>query len=406
MAEVHVRVVGASALAEQLRALLSFCSQESGPLGGESTDSSLTIVVLEDDDELPVDLVDAVWQDGGQLLRVMLTRGRVRVGPYVRRGSTACLECLTATETEVPPRPAPTDPGVTTQIAAALSARQVYALLSRSLPSHLPLHIRQTDTETFELVEYTAATRPGCPRCSARVLEQPRPAPLSAVYEAAVAIPPREFADLKGHQNHYKPGNLSLQRKFRTWPTCPHLPLTAPALDRLAVPWARATEPSASAAVTEAEVSILLKISVGLQGITEQRVLRWTAAGGNIGSAHAYLIVRDCEGIKPGLYAYLEEKHELAQLVGSVDGLGGDSPVTVVMTGDVGKVAQKYGPFGLRVTLQDGGCSLASLAIAGNALGIGIRTRNAWDTDKIMGALTIGPDSELVTSVTDLVRAR
>ncbi|MGV8973575.1 MAG: hypothetical protein ACOH10_14735, partial [Rhodoglobus sp.] len=133
---------------------------------------------------------------------------------------------------------------------------------------------------------------------------------------------------------------------------------------------------------------------------------RWTAAGGNIGSAHAYLIVRDCEGIKPGLYAYLEEKHELAQLVGSVDGLGGDSPVTVVMTGDVGKVAQKYGPFGLRVTLQDGGCSLASLAIAGNALGIGIRTRNAWDTDKIMGALTIGPDSELVTSVTDLVRAR
>lgn len=406
MSAVPVRIDGTGTLAEQLRALLPSCEQVTGAPGAVAADGSLVVVVHEGVQEFPVEVVDAAWLSGAPLLRVTLRGSVLCVGPYVRRGSTACLECLTATETDVPRDRVPNDAHLTTQVAAALAARQVHALLSRALVSHLPHHIRRTDTETFETLEYTGATRPGCRRCSERELDHPRPAPAGALYEAAVAIPSREFADIKGHQNHYKPANLALQKKFRTWPTCPRVPLTAPALDRLKVPWARATVPSASTTVTEEEISILLKLSVGIQDVLEQRVMRWTAAGGNIGSTHAFLAVRDCEGIEPGLYAYLEENHMLARLAGPVDGIDGDGPVTIILTGSHGKVAQKYGPFGLRVTLQDGGCALTSLAVAANALGIGIRTRNEWDADRITRSLTMVPEVELITSVTDVMRVK
>ena len=48
---------------------------------------------------------------------------------------------------------------------------------------------------------------------------------MGARYEQSVAIPPAAFVDSKGHQQHYKPSNLRLQREFRDWPVCPRTPL-------------------------------------------------------------------------------------------------------------------------------------------------------------------------------------
>ena len=401
---VDLQVLGQGPFADALRDLLA----EGGmtPAGTEpnAAQESLVVLALDEGVELPSAEVEAAWLSGKPMLRVRLSGSSVRVGPYVRRGSSACLACLTAGEDPGEPEGrAPEDLAVTREIAVALAARQVHALVSRALPSHLPQHTRQTDTETLEMTQYTGATRPGCPSCSVRVLERPRPAPPGAQYEASVAMPRREFADLKGHQNHYKPSNQALQKSFRTWPSCPRVPLPHADLDRLAVPWGgRSSRGGGQLAVDD--LSVLLKIALGLQDEGEERVYRWTAAGGNIGSAQGYLLVRDCPGLEPGLYAYVEKDHRLARLAGSVGTAGGESPVTVVMTGSVAKVAQKYGPFALRIALLDGGCALTSLVVAGDALGVAVRTRDDWDGAALSSLLQLVPETEVITSVTDIAR--
>ena len=52
-----------------------------------------------------------------------------------------------------------------------------------------------------------------------------------------MAIPPAGFVDSKGHQQHYKPSNLRLQREFRDWPNCPRTLLPDADLERLNRPW-------------------------------------------------------------------------------------------------------------------------------------------------------------------------
>jgi SagB-type dehydrogenase family enzyme len=278
----------------------------------------------------------------------------------------------------------------------------MYALLSRALPSHLPIHARQTDIETFQVIEYTSATRPGCPVCSIRPGDV-RPTGIAPRYEAAVGIPIREYADLKSHQNHYKPANHALQKQFRTWPACPRHPLPDPDLSRLDVPFDNVlAQPNVTRPGEDQDLSLLLLISAGIQQIMEKRVNRWTAAGGNIGSVHAYAIVRNCPGISPGVYAYLEKTHELALMAVDPTSIPGDAPITIVLSGDFAKVASKYGSFGLRVTLQDGGCALTSLLVVARALGLDARPAASWPAAAYVDALSIDANSEAITSVTEI----
>ncbi|RCG30555.1 tpaE [Sphaerisporangium album] len=384
----RVEVFGDPFLAEALCAELGR-SMDAVPATGPlpRVETTLVACVGRPDDALAA----RCWEKGVPLMRLRLSGRRADLGPMADPQITPCLDCLSAGDVTDDRAPVDGDHA----LAVALFARELFAAVSRSTTVPLPMRWRSVDLETLAQQDNSSATRPGCERCSVAGGPVAARASLAARYEAGVAMPPKEFADLKAHQMHYKPSNLALQRVARTWPVAPAVELPPPAHERLA------TRASASPLGAE-ELSLMLSVVAGNKAESEQRVLRWTASGGNIGSVTAYAVVRDVPGVEPGVYGYVGPEHRLARLSRAADAVPGGTPLTLVLSGDFPKVAQKYAAFALRIVLLDSGCAQATAREAARALGLRMALRPAWDDEAVTRVLGVDPDLEPVTAIIDL----
>ncbi|MFE6460591.1 tpaE [Streptomyces cinereoruber] len=395
-----IEVFGDPGLAALLREELTGSVEITEGTGGTPSERTTLAVWADtgataDTDSAGRDVLAAhCWDKGVPMLRLSVRGRRAALGPLVDPRTTPCLDCLTADDEDDDRTAGPGDHA----LAAALFARDLFAAVSRTTPTPLPMRWRVVDLETLGQRDTASATRPGCPRCS--VADGPvvdRAAPATR-FEASVAMPPKEFADLKAHQMHYKPSNLALQRVSRTWPVAPVVALPPPGHARLD----RSAPPRETAAPGPDDLSLLLSVTAGIRADHADKVSRWTASGGNIGSVTAYAVVRDVPGISPGVYGYVASGHRLARLSSRADALPGDRPFSMVLTGDFPKVARKYSAFALRIVLLDSGCAQATAREAAHTLGIGFALRPRWDDEALAAALGINPDMEPVTAVIDL----
>lgn len=443
LAAARVAVVGDAELAGEMVAALEPTLPDVR-LDGAPRQGDTLVVLIEtiDSADRSEEVARRCRQDGIPLLRVRAEYEAVTIGPYVDESFSPCLACASADEPELGPRP----DAARRDIVIGLAARAVAALIARATVTHLPGDARRTDLATFTYSDRPVVSRPGCPVCSVagqgETLVPVAPsAPVGARYEQSVAIPPAAFVDSKGHQQHYKPSNLRLQREFRDWPVCPRTQLPPADLGRLDQPWP-VVHPigggDADAAVrpTLGELATILALSVGVReplgtGSTDPgaadaaqtplsaKLRRWTAAGGNIGSVTAYVLVPASgeagevggEQLAPGTYVYIERDHALA-LIGPApsasetdvvpDGVG----VRIVLTGNVDKVARKYFSFALRIAVQDCGCSFEVIRLVADALGVPLRARARWDEQRIARALGTDPAREPACIVVDLGGSR
>ena len=447
LAAARVAVVGDNELAGEMVAALEPTVPEVRLDGAPRRGDTLTVLIeTVDCTARSQEVARRCREEGIALLRVRAEQEAVTVGPYVDEAFSPCLACACADEPEIGPRPE----AARRDIVVGLAARAVAALIARATVTHLPGDARRTDLATFTYSDRPVVSRPGCPVCSvAGQGEDPVPvapsAPVGARYEQSVAIPPAAFVDSKGHQQHYKPSNLRLQREFRDWPVCPRTPLPPADLERLDQPWPVAhpltddgSDPDLVTRPTPAELATILALSVGVreplgaeptgQGPAEAaqsplsaKLRRWTAAGGNIGSVTAYVLVpesgqagheaKEAAGQRPapGTYVYIERDHALA-LIGPApsasdtgteplpDGVG----ARIVLTGNVDKVARKYFSFALRIAVQDCGCSFEVIRLVADALGVPLRARARWDEQRIARALGTDPAREPACIVVDL----
>ncbi|KAA8738370.1 TOMM precursor leader peptide-binding protein [Actinomyces johnsonii] len=443
LAAARVAVVGDAELAGEMVAALEPTLPDVR-LDGAPRQGDTLVVLIEtiDFSDRSEEVARRCRQDGIPLLRVRAEHEAVTIGPYVDESFSPCLACASADEPELGPRP----DAARRDIVIGLAARAVAALIARATVTHLPGDARRTDLATFTYSDRPVVSRPGCPVCSVagqgETLVPVAPsAPVGARYEQSVVIPPAAFVDSKGHQQHYKPSNLRLQREFRDWPVCPRTQLPPADLGRLDQPWP-VVHPigggDADAAVrpTLSELATILALSVGVReplgtGSTDPgaadaaqtplsaKLRRWTAAGGNIGSVTAYVLVPESgeagevggEQLAPGTYVYIERDHALA-LIGPApsvsetdvvpDGVG----VRIVLTGNVDKVARKYFSFALRIAVQDCGCSFEVIRLVADALGVPLRARARWDEQRIARALGTDPAREPACIVVDLGGSR
>ena len=451
LAAARVAVVGDTELAGEMVAALEPTLPEVR-LDGAPRRGDTLVVLMETQGSAgrSQEVARRCREAGIPLLRVRAEQEAVTVGPYIDESFSPCLACASADEPELGPSP----DASRRDIVIGLAARAVAALIARATVTHLPGDARRTDLATFTYSDRPVVSRPGCPVCSvAGQGEPPAPvapsAPVGARYEQSVAIPPAAFVDSKGHQQHYKPSNLRLQREFRDWPVCPRTPLPPADLERLNQPWPvvhpladDGNEPDVVARPTLSELATILALSVGVreplgseptgQGPADAaqtplsaKLRRWTAAGGNIGSVTAYVLVpagaaAGEAGEKqpaPGTYVYIERDHALA-LIGPApsgadsgedaetdvlpDGVG----ARIVLTGNVDKVARKYFSFALRIAVQDCGCSFEVIRLVADALGVPLRARSRWDEQRIARALGTDPAREPACIVVDLGGSR
>ncbi|GAA1964460.1 hypothetical protein [Amycolatopsis minnesotensis] len=331
------------------------------------------------------------WATGSPLLRVRLDAESLIIGPYVDPSCTPCLTCATTDEDDLAGDP----PEHAFELAAGLVGHHLVALLSRATKTFLPREKSVLDLATLATSYRAGTTRPGCPACSFADGPEASAAPVAAVYEAAVALPPRRFLDPTGHLGHYQSSNLRLQTEFRDWPGGSEVPLPPPDLSRLS------GAPGNRAAADLDDLGLVLKIAFGVRDISpEGRVKRWTAAAGNIGSVTAYLVSRDAAVLPVGVYAYLERDHVLARLPSEVP--QGPQRVLLVVTGNLEKVARKYGPFGLRLVLLDAGCAVSSAREVAGHLGLEYSLEQDWDEASLIGGLGLSPGEEPIAAVMGL----
>jgi SagB-type dehydrogenase family enzyme len=232
--------------------------------------------------------------------------------------------------------------------------------------------------------------------------------------------------DIKAHQAHYQPANMALQRKHKTWPLAPRVALPTLDLGLLTGTAAAALAASAIGSRTSAagvgggatggprrdrvslpEMGLLLGVTAGWRNdeVTErrpERVFRWTASGGNIGSVVAYLVAREVDGLDPGIYGYVPSTHELALIDPCPDAMPGPGPASLALVADLGRVAYKYAAFALRVVLLDAGCAQATLLAAARELALPARIAPRWDDEAVAQALAIELDAEPVTAIVHL----
>ena len=443
LAAARVAVVGDAELAGEMVAALEPTLPEVR-LDGAPRQGDTLVVLIETQGSAGrrEEVARRCREDGIPLLRVRAEQEAVTVGPYVDEAFSPCLACASADEPELGPRPE----AARRDIVIGLAARAVAALIARATVTHLPGDARRTDLATFTYSDRPVVSRPGCPVCSVAGQGQaPVPvapsAPVGARYEQSVAIPPAAFVDSKGHQQHYKPSNLRLQREFRDWPVCPRTPLPPADLERLDQPWPvvhpltdDGSEPDVVARPTLDELATILALSVGVreplgaapadegpaeaaQAPLSAKLRRWTAAGGNIGSVTAYVIVpergKNDGELAPGAYVYIERDHALALIgpaPGEQTGTQGVVPdgvgARIVLTGNVDKVARKYFSFALRIAVQDCGCSFEVIRLVADALGVPLRARARWDEQQIARELGTDPVREPACIVVDLGGSR
>jgi len=222
-----------------------------------------------------------------------------------------------------------------------------------------------------------------------------------ARYEASVAIPPRAFLSPRDHQAHYYAGNLSLQSKFKDWPSRTHTALPPADLSRLSGQVGEGVVGARDRWGVD-ELSVLLKTAFGVNEheTTPRRTKRWTAAAGNIGCTTAYVVCRDADLLPTGVYGYAASSHSLARVSDTVP--PGDGGCDVVITGDLTKIMTKYGTFGFRLTMLDAGCALATLREAGSHLGVEARPLVDWDDEALLACLAGSTTGEPVVAVATL----
>lgn len=328
-------------------------------------------------------LLAQLYADGIAHLRFAVQGRTAHIGPYVDPAFTACLTCRIA-EDEYDERA--TRPG-DRELAIGLLTRDLFSLLAGSTPTPLPVHWRQVDLGRSRQVRRSAPTRPGCPTCSVGH-GTVRPASTAARYEAAVAFPPRRFVGVKAHQAHFKGSNLALQRVVKTWPIA----------SRIQLPTTQISDLDQRTGCDLKAITALLTFMAGIADDSTSKVQRWTATGGNLGSVVAHVVARDVDGLAPGTYGYVPTEHSLVRLSSRTDGIDGDAPATVVLTGHFTKVARKYGAFALRIVLLDAGCALTTARRVAQARGLRIEDVPRWDDSRITNLL--GTDvTEPVTAV-------
>ncbi|MDF1525116.1 MAG: SagB/ThcOx family dehydrogenase [bacterium] len=168
-----------------------------------------------------------------------------------------------------------------------------------------------------------------------------------------------------------------------------------------------------------AELSFLLYCTQGVRQTPHPSVaLRTVPSAGARHSFETYLLIRNVEGVDPGLYLYLPMEHALVFL-GKVDNMEirvtlaclgqqfvGAGAVTFVWTTIPYRMEWRYGPLAHRVILIDVGHVCQNLYLACEAIGAGTCGVAAYDQQEVDELIGVDGEEEFTVYLAPVGKVR
>jgi SagB-type dehydrogenase family enzyme len=332
--------------------------------------------------------------------------GFAEIGPHFLPGSILCKKCL-ARPLEGP-RPNVELRSHNREIWAALLATEVTAQLLENSPlgSHSVRRYRLPSLES-DLRTWPVAIL--CPYGHTEEdiptgVESPEHYVLPFLYEQAIARR-QESADAIMRQPVSKVGSSNRLLNCAII----KLPEVKTALPQNVLTLLTQRHKCQKVPLNLEQVATLLKFSFGIKQQTRELMRRWAPSAGNLGSAEAYVAVRDVDGLQSGVYFYSPEDHALARLnhrgtnhlEAVFAAVQGDklASMFLIMVGAYRRVARKYHSFAYKLVYLDAGSMSSQVLTVAKALGLNMTGVPSWNTRSLEEAVSLRLSQEIPTQV-------
>jgi SagB-type dehydrogenase family enzyme len=386
----------------------------------------------DDDQEFQLKLDDWCFEHRHTWLRAVIDGdGRYAdLGPLFKPERSPCYSCFQKVHGRADrPRTAPPREITSTGVGfwSSMVATEVIYLLSCLGYPITERQFRRYDLEQGRPRLLHFPRIPGCRRCrpSPRDVNSAAPKPSADLIETAVV-----FEDYVGLQSrpisplgiNEGTAQIDWSRAFESkrLPNCKAIALSP---DLPALEYSLFTALHKEAAVPEIplrleDLSAILLTTGGLQGAGARpdKVKRWAASGGNLGSVELYVAARSVDGLEPGVYFYQSHEHSLARLERRSklleveefirravnDTACGTPDALVIFTGAFHRVVRKYSALAYRLINLDAGAALSQLHLVAKSVNVMPRTAAYWADDLIEEQLNLEPFGEQSTAVVAL----
>lgn len=140
------------------------------------------------------------------------------------------------------------------------------------------------------------------------------------------------------------------------------------------------------------------------QGITHGGFMRTAPSAGALYPLETYLVAGDVENLPAGVYRYLPERHQLAQLLAGDlrdklcraahhQGSVCSAPAAIVFSAVFSRTTGKYGRRGVRYVHMEAGAAAQNVALQAVSLGLGTVVIGAFDDEALRQAFSM-PNGE------------
>lgn len=336
------------------------------------------------------------------------------LGPLMVPRLTACPTCVSLQETLHSidhGRPSPVqDLWAHAMLSAA--TQRVIAYLTLMYQVEAPGEVEIWEPQHGRATRHRDVVRlPNCPICGAAVHPLTLTLPgghrdnMAVLFHQASAIMPWHLAQPALMRQHVNPRVVhTVRTAFTEHPEATRIALCEfEALTRAVVGNALSDRVAESAECDLKRLASVLHFSAG--GVVvpaddgERHIKRYTASGGNLGSAEVYAVVRSVAGVSAGIYHYLligdtlERLGELTEADWTAWLRSGQLPVdpdaVIVVVSDVEREFSKYSNRGYLYCLLDAGLMAHRLSFLAGQVGLEAEVLSDFDDREVQRLLNL-----------------